>query len=120
MYCGKCGNFVEGQEFCGKCGNRLDEEHLQTRQQAAYGSTENEKLRLNINNRNSIIGLLLGFAVTLMLGLIFGLVAVAVVGLVIYFASNKSLNDTVNFFAFGMISSLIAYLVLIMFFSALF
>jgi hypothetical protein len=118
MYCGKCGNFVEDQQFCSRCGNRLDGEYPQTQQQAAYGSRESEKLKLNINNRYSIIGLLVGFAVTILLGLILGLVAVAIVGLIIYFTSNKSTNDTGNFCAFGVIASLIAYVILILFFSA--
>ena len=68
---------------------------------------------MDISNKYSIIGLLIGFVVTFFLGLLIGLLVVGVIGLIIYLINNKSMDDATNFWMFGVIASLVAFVILL-------
>ena len=92
-----------------------DAQYTQRPPTYGYGNT---RPKLDVTNKFSILGILVGFVATILLGLLYGILVLVVVGVIIYFATNRSPADTRNYFMFGSIAALVAYLVLIVLISA--
>jgi uncharacterized membrane protein YeaQ/YmgE (transglycosylase-associated protein family) len=56
--------------------------------------------------------------VTILLGLLIGILIVVVVGVILYAMAKESKDDSINFLVFGIVGALIAYVILILFFTA--
>jgi len=107
------------EPFCSKCGNKTDggdavQSTYTPQTQTVYG----ERPKPDISNKFSIFGILIGFLVTILLGLLFGLLALAVIGLIVYLATDRSSGNARNFFLFGLVAAIVAFVILVLFLSA--
>ena len=87
MYCKNCGSSMDG-EFCPSCGARQGTDGQTTSQQ---NSSEVKVLGFKMDS-TMFISLILSLIVTFLLGVLFGLIVLAV--LAIYFYTRRVGNDT--------------------------
>ena len=78
-----------------------------------------EKLNLNISNKYSIIGLILGILSPFLL-IYYGILLIIVVAVIIYFVTDKSMDDTLNFLIFGVIGFIIGMAIFLFVLPAIF
>ena len=56
--------------------------------------------------------------VTFLMGLLIGLVVLIAIGAVIYLTSQNKKEDATNYFTFGLVAAIIAYIILVIFFAS--
>jgi hypothetical protein len=77
-----------------------------------------KKLKQDISNKYSIIGLVVGLLATILLGFI-GLAIVIIIMLIIYFVTDKSKDDLMNFVVFALIGFVIGVIINILIVAAI-
>jgi len=78
-----------------------------------------KKLAISFQNKYSMIGLILGLIAATFLGFI-GLAIVIVIALIIFFVSNKSQDDILNFIVFSLIGFVIGLIIWFLVIAAIF